>query len=233
MADYTYSVADDTANGTVALDSLEIEINASSIATELSTLSTSGDVLTCSFADTLSGGDVTTLDNLIAAHAGIPTAQEPDAVVNTGIKEPNGLRARLVNIANQTVTQNTTTDIDWLIPQLQWQGANKNCYFDGIQYFIANGNPGDKCTFQVVDKDGFGVLAGWYDQATFDAMGNFYLVEEFGTDWALAPNSLEDLVLYKARLYAGLYIRMKFTSTSTSTDPHVLMNIFRHLDENS
>lgn len=233
MADYTYSVANDTANGVAALDALEAEINASAIVTALDNLSTSGDTLICSFKDSLSGGDETILDGLIAAHTGVALEMPEPPIKLGGIKEPEGYRARLVCIANQSITKNTTTTIDWVIPQLQWQGVNKNCYFDGIQYYLADGEPGDSCTFQVVDKDGFGVAAGWYTQGQFDAMGNLYVVEEFGTDWALAPNSLEDLILYKARLYPGLYIRMKIISTGTTTDPYIVMNMYRHLDENS
>jgi hypothetical protein len=154
-----------------------------------------------------------------------------------GIRDSNGMRARLACIANQTVTQNTTTSIDWTIPQLQWPtGTNRKSYFDGLQYYLANGELGDSCTFHIVDTDGSGVTNGLYSQATFDAIKDVngeYLVEEFAKDWSLAPDVLEDILLYKARLYPGLTIRTKITSVGTTTDPFIIINIFRHLDETS
>lgn len=153
-----------------------------------------------------------------------------------GIREADGMRARLVGIVNQTITKNTTTDIDWVIPQLQYGGVNKPSYFDGIEYYVADGVAGDECTFQIVDKDGTGVSLGLYPQGYYDAYkdgSNVLVVEEFGTDWPLLPAVRGEIILYKARMYPGLYIRAKITSAGTATDPHVVMGIFRHLDGNS
>lgn len=150
----------------------------------------------------------------------------------SGVKDPKGMRARLVGIINETVTKNSTEDIDWLCPQLQYNAVNKSSYFDGIQYYAENAEVGDKATFQVIDKDGVGVTFGWYTQAQFDAMGSLYVVEEFGTNWYMVPNVMEDLMLYKAQIIPGLYLRMKYTSVGTTNDVKLVVNLFRHMDAN-
>jgi len=156
----------------------------------------------------------------------------PTQVKTIAVNEPDGKRARLVGVIPGTTiaTANTTTSHDYLIPQLQYEGQNVNSIFDGIQYFVKDSEMGDKMTFQVVDKDGFGVLAGWYDQATFDAMGNLYVVEEFGKDWNIAPNHLENIVLYKARLISGLYLRVNYTNVHATKDTNFFINLFRHIE---
>lgn len=155
-----------------------------------------------------------------------------NTIETSGVKNPNGMRARLIGIMNSTVTADTTKDIDWLCPQLQYNGVDKKSYFDGIQYYAKDAEIGDKASFQVVDKDGVGVVLGWYDQATFDAMGNLYVVEEFGDSWFMIPNTMEDLMLYKASVVPGLYIRMKYTSVG-NVNVNVVVNLFRHMDGNS
>ena len=155
-----------------------------------------------------------------------------ESATMSGVKDPKGMRARLTGIINNTITAGSTTDLDWACPQLQYQGLDKPSYFDGIQYYAKDAEIGDKASFQVVDKDGVGVTLGWYDQATFDAMGNLYVVEEFGKDWYMMPNEKIDLMLYKAAIIPGLYIRMKYTSTG-ATNVKIVINLFRHLDGNS
>lgn len=81
---YTYSVANDTANGVVAVDRLEVEIERSSIASELSYVRAVGDGLEAAFLSALSAGDETTLDSLVAAHDGV--ALRP--LVQVGIDPP-------------------------------------------------------------------------------------------------------------------------------------------------
>ncbi len=159
-----------------------------------------------------------------------------NVISSSGIKESSGMRARLVGIAHQTVPKNALTNIDWLISQLNISGVNKKSYFDGIQYFVKDGQTGDHCKFQVIDKDGSGVTAGLYPQIVYDTYkdgNNELLVEEFGDNFFLVPDVLEDILLYKARLYPNLYIRVVFTSTSTTVDPIVVFNLYRHIDGNS
>ena len=70
MADYIYSIANDTANATVSELKLDEEIRDSAIITALDFISSSLDVLTVTFKAALSGGDATILDGLVAAHDG-------------------------------------------------------------------------------------------------------------------------------------------------------------------
>ena len=154
-----------------------------------------------------------------------------------GIKDPAGLRARLKGIFCSTITAGNTKDCDWLCEQLTYNSVNKESFFDGIQYFAKDGEIGDTSKFQVVDKGdpgagSVGVTLGWYDQATFDAMGNEYIVEQFGDNWYMMPDKESNLLLYKAKIIPGLYIRVKYTSTGTN-DVKLVCNLFRHLDENS
>lgn len=141
-----------------------------------------------------------------------------DFILNlSGIKDPLGLRARLVGSHFATITAGQSADIDWQIPQLAWLGQNKHSYFDGIEY-CASAELGDKITFQVVDVDGISYPAGT-------------VLEEFGTNVYVMPNAINKVVLYKAKLIVGMYLRLKYTSTG-STDVKIACNIFRHLAEN-
>jgi len=71
---YTYSVANDTFNGAVSIESLTLEIQDSAIVTALDYINSTLDVLDIWFKDTLSSGDQTALTTLVGAHDGIPPA---------------------------------------------------------------------------------------------------------------------------------------------------------------
>ena len=157
----------------------------------------------------------------------------PHKVERIAVADPNGKRARLVGTHSSTAVANTTTKVDWLIPQLTYAGQNMNSVFDGIQYYAKDSNMGDKLDFLVIDKDGTGVTLGLYPQAYYDAykdVNGELVVEQFGDGWYVAPNSLEDIILYKAALLTGLYIRASYTNTHASNDVSFFCNLFRHLD---
>jgi hypothetical protein len=71
---YTYSITGDFPNQKVNLDSLTDEIEASSITTGLDYILVKQTQNTCDiwFVDTLSGGEETELDSVVAAHQGDP-----------------------------------------------------------------------------------------------------------------------------------------------------------------
>jgi hypothetical protein len=70
---YTYSIGTDTANGKVAPDVLAAEIEDSTeITTDLSYIDTSDDDLDIVFVDALTQDEIDELDDLVAAHEGIP-----------------------------------------------------------------------------------------------------------------------------------------------------------------
>lgn len=78
---YTYSISVDFPNQIVATDRLSIEIDNSAIVTALDYINTSGDDCDIWFKDTLSGGDETILDGLVAAHTGEPLPSDGLSVV--------------------------------------------------------------------------------------------------------------------------------------------------------
>ena len=103
-----------------------------------------------------------------------------------------------------------TTNGDFLIPGTR--------YVNGAEVWLDTADYGAYLSFQIVDKDGFGVTAGWYTQNQFNAMGNLYVVNEFGTAWQLTPNQKTTAFPgYLAKLYQGLYVRMKVTVPAACT----------------
>ena len=224
---YPYSIANDTANGTLAQEKLHDEIAASSITISLTGVNVSGDSISIEFATDISAGEETTLDGIIAAHDGIPGPDDPKSVYipqdkpihQFALKEADNLRARLIGIQNNaTATKTTTTNIDWKIPQVTYQGQNKQTYMDGIQYKATNAVDGDRMHFQVVDIDNiFGYGAG-------------LVLDEFGCDWPVAYDKTDVIRLYKAKLVPGLYIRIVYISIGTVDDVKLNVGLFRHMD---
>jgi hypothetical protein len=68
---YTYSIANDTANGEVAVSKLTSEIQQSAIVTALDYISVNGDVLDIWTKADLSSGDETILDSIVGSHDGV------------------------------------------------------------------------------------------------------------------------------------------------------------------
>jgi len=77
---YTYSIADDTANGALAQDKLHDEIAASSITVALKGVNVSGDDISVDFASNISAGEETTLNGILSAHDGILGPNDPQSV---------------------------------------------------------------------------------------------------------------------------------------------------------
>jgi hypothetical protein len=84
---YTYSISTDFINQIVATDRLSIEISDSAIVTALDYINTSGDDCDIWFKDTLSGGDETILDGLVAVHTGEALPNDGLSVVLVHPKE--------------------------------------------------------------------------------------------------------------------------------------------------
>jgi hypothetical protein len=121
-----------------------------------------------------------------------------------------------------TATKTTTTNIEYKMPE--------DRFTNGLQMILKNHVMGDTVCFQVVDKDGIGVSLGWYDQPTFDAMGE-YIADEFGTGWHVVEDKQDQgqiIISYPALIYKDLYIRLKYTSTGTTDDVTVCANLFLH-----
>lgn len=225
---FTYSIASDTANAKVNSPKLIEAVEASSITVALNRIDTDGDDLKVVFDSSLSSGEETTLGGLIAVHDGepIPVDETPQTVKidsttpvhSFALTEGNSLRARLIGIFNQTITKNGTRTLDWEIPQLSYQGTDKQAYMDGINYYAKDAEVGDHMVFQVIDIDN---VLGY---------GANTVLDEFGHEWAVMPDSGVDIRLYKAKLIAGLYIRIMYESTGNTNDVKFVCNLYRHMD---
>lgn len=80
----------------------------------------------------------------------------------------------------------------------------------------------DLARLQIVDLDGVGVSYGWYTQAEFDAMGGFYIVQEYDECWVAQLDALKKVMTpdgAPANVPLGLYMRVKYYPTdATKTD---------------
>ena len=187
----------------------------------------SGDVLVAK--DDSGSNDITDINYAINYLKG----NLPTIVVNAAISDPQGKRARLVGTHSATAAADGDTSSDWLIPQLQFPtGTNVDSIFDGIQYYAKDAHMGDSICFSIIDKDGTGVTLGFYTQAIYDTynVGGVMEIEKFGKTFYVAPNTLEDIILYKAKLYPGLYVRATYHNTHATETVEFFCNLFRHLD---
>jgi hypothetical protein len=104
---YTYSIANDTANGIVNVDSLTQEVNAAAIAEDVDHINTVGDVLDIWFPNALSAGDQTTLTNTVAAHTGEPPLPDVDTTGGSTVRPLSSPSAPTV------AAQGTTGSTSW------------------------------------------------------------------------------------------------------------------------
>ena len=141
-------------------------------------------------------------------------------VTQTSMIDPDGKRARLKGAILGTVPKGTTVNFDYQMEQLQYAQypytpVDKTSIFNGIQYYAKNAEVGDTITFQVVIISGETVT----------------LIEEFGDGWYVAPDKLEDIILYRSGIVPGIFLRVKYTSVGTTSDVEFFMNLYRHLEE--
>lgn len=163
--------------------------------------------------------DIIDVNDAIVYLKGLQVEISPNTPIHTyGVQEATALRARLIGSHNATITKGTTQDIDWLVPTVAYQGVNKQSLMNGIQYCAVDAEPGDKITFQAVDINN---VLGY---------GPNVVLDEFGKDWYVMPNSSQNIVLYKAKLITGVYIRIKYTSVGTVNNVKLVCNLFRHID---
>lgn len=228
MSTYTYSITEDTANSKINSPKLSTDIQNSSIVPSLEAINTNEDSISIVFDSSLSTSEETILTGLISSHDGepLPVISSPQIVqidklepVRTfALAEGSSMRARLLNIYNETINKNSTTNLDWKIPNIAYQGVNKKSYMDGINYYAKNAEVGDHMTFEVIDKDN---VLGY---------GANVVLDQFGYQWAVMPNQEVNIRLYKARLIPDLYIRIVYTSVGTVDDIKFVCNLYRHVD---
>lgn len=89
---YTYSIANDTAEGAVNEDRLRVTIQeTASITIVLDFIGTEGDVLDIWFKSALSEGEITVLNGIVAAHVPTPL---PEPVMQVTLDEPKDAEGR-------------------------------------------------------------------------------------------------------------------------------------------
>lgn len=229
MAKYkTYSIADDTANSKLNMAALHAQMLAdATVGAVFDGINSQqgSDNFDCHLTVERTTALDTAMDAVVAAHDGEPLDKTETVKIDAStpvhtfaLAEGNTLRARLLGIFNQTVTKNGTRTLDWQIPDLSYQSSNKQAYMDGINYYAKDAEVGDHITFQVIDIDN---ILGY---------GANTVLDEFGHEWAVIPDSDINIRLYKAKLIAGLYIRIKYESTGTTNDVKFVCNLYRHMD---
>ena len=87
MSGYVYSIAEDTANGSVNLDSLSLEIKGSGIGAVLEGIRAQSDVLTVIFDQDLLAAEEATLDSVVSNHQGVaPTLPVKIELQHNGVR---------------------------------------------------------------------------------------------------------------------------------------------------
>lgn len=223
--------------GTFNIDQLTTEIRNSSILTALDYLSYNSPNLVIYFKANLSSEDEVILNSLLQSHTPLEPQSEVQVVDlnipkdsaglpifrQTPFSDTGGFRFRGTSFKN-TVLANTTKNIDFQITQERW--------VNGGQLILSSIGEDDKGTFQVVDKDY--LYAGILYPADFNgiawsvAQPTGVILDEFIKDYYI-PNDqkLEIVLAYPARILAGLYLRLVYTSTS-NTDCVVKCNLYLH-----
>lgn len=113
--------------------------------------------------------------------------------------------------AKGTVTKNTTGNVDLKITEER--------HINGVEVILKNHVDNDTMKFQIVDVDNiFGLGAGT-------------ILKQFGEDWNVKTDTQGQGIIsfpYRAKINAGLYVRLAYTSTGADSDVIVKYNLFLH-----
>lgn len=124
--------------------------------------------------------------------------------------ESYGFRQRSRGFTTE-INAGVTSNIDCLISEER--------YITGLQIILQNQVFGDTMTLQVVDVNN---ILGYGAGAVLD---------EFGKNWNVSPDTACQGIIenpYPAKIAAGLYIRVVYTSTG-QTNIKVGLNFFLHV----
>ena len=121
MSTHNYSISGNTLNGIVYLPRLEETIgNSGSISKSLNMINTNDDSMDIIFDGTLDAGEITALDNIVAAHDGTPPPAKPEVEVDTdgrqiirSAKTYKGWRYLAHYMTMTTCKLETPTDPSW------------------------------------------------------------------------------------------------------------------------
>jgi len=127
---------------------------------------------------------------------------------NIGQFEKSKLNFNALGVSG-TLTAHTTSNLDLLM--------SDDCLITGAWLVVNGGNYGDYACLQVVDVSG-----------AFSGTPNTVL-NQFMTNWYLPPSTDTQFdLVYPAKIYAGLTIRVVYTSTGLITPPFVAVNYKLH-----
>lgn len=229
---YTYSIANDTANGAFS-DTLESEIIQAGLLIQLQSIQNnaqSPDDLVITFAGALGTQDKASLDSVVASHQGVASPGNQTVDINAP-KDSEGrlffrngnvsideyLRVRHKGILEDTIASGQTKNIDWKIEQLQYNAVNKPSYMTGIKYGVSGGNFGDKVDFQIVDKDD---ILGY---------GPNTVLDQFGDNVFVFANEVSEMREHKADLITNLYIRAVYKNIGPN-EAKFYCTLLRYMD---
>jgi len=109
---------------------------------------------------------------------------KPMTLKRSAFSEATNEHARLTGCFDFTIAAGATISVDYTLTEFR--------YLDGMKYKVENNAFADSVSFQVVHP-----VAG--------------VLDEFGTDWPVCP--AETIKLYKAKVPAGLIIRITYKNT--------------------
>lgn len=144
---YVYSIQNDFPNHKVSSDRLTLEIQASSIVVALDHIETTGDECDIWFKDPLSGGDLATLNYLVAHHSGEPLPQPavlPDGTPLVAIAQRQADGIPQVALAPTTgdevilATHNFCDKCSWFADSARVTGETLTDSGDGLSFLSAH-----------------------------------------------------------------------------------------------
>lgn len=109
------------------------------------------------------------------------------------------------------LSANTANNCDFLV--------SDDYILDGIIIDTLNHSLGDKISLQVIDKDN---VMGY---------GSNVILKQFATDIYMTPGltrQVDHQSVYPAKVFAGLYVRIIYTSVHESTAPTILVRYNLH-----
>lgn len=112
-----------------------------------------------------------------------------------------------------TATKNTSTNVDFQIPG----AAGSFCYINGAIVITKDAVFGDYAAASIIDKDN---ILGYGANVT---------LANYVTKWYINPATQSNFETpYAGKLYAGLYIRVSYTSVGLIVDPQIAINYKLH-----
>lgn len=117
------------------------------------------------------------------------------------------------NGTNGTATKNTTTTFDLKIDK-------DKCYCSGGEIIVKDAEHGDFIEIQIIDIDN---ILGYGANTVLQTYLKKWFIDYRG------KNVLE--VSYAGRIYENLYLRLKYTSVSSTTDVKMAVNYYFHLEK--